>query len=74
MGLRFRLDELMEERNISQARLARDTAIAINTLRAYRHNWIKRPDLDIIEKLCQYFGVSVAELIVRDDASPRLEL
>jgi len=64
MKLQFRLQELMREKGITQQALAEELDISINTLKAYKNNWILRPDLEIMAKLCDFFGITLDQLLI----------
>jgi len=51
------------KRNISLTEVAEQTGISRPTLVAWANNTVTRFDLPVIEALCQYFGVSLSELL-----------
>lgn len=61
-----RIKELREARMLTQAQMSEQTGININTLASYERN-IREPRIDVITKLCNFFGVSADYLI---DLSP----
>lgn len=52
-----------EKRNISLSEVAEKTGISRPTLVAWQSNTVTRFDLPVIEALCEYFGVSLSELL-----------
>lgn len=65
--VRFRLMELMKERNIQQMELVEGTGLSYNTIKSYSRNHVMRPDLEIIAKLCEYFECELTDLLVLED-------
>lgn len=54
-----------ENRYISLAEVSQTTGIARKTLYKWERNAIDRFDADVIDKLCNYFGVNLDELLER---------
>lgn len=52
-----------EKRTISLLEVSKETGISRPTLVAWANNTVTRFDLPVIEALCQYFGVSLSELL-----------
>lgn len=52
----------MGERKLKISDVARDTGLHRNTISLLYQETATRVDLDAIEALCRYFGVSVGEL------------
>jgi putative transcriptional regulator len=57
-----RLKELMEQRNLNIAQLAREVGITETTIRAYMKNTFSRIDCQNAVKLCSYFGVPIGDM------------
>lgn len=57
------LGHLLDAKGISQNQLAKDTGISITTLRNLNHNRTTRISFDVLEKICAYFGCSVADVL-----------
>ncbi len=73
-GILLAEKRMKEKRNIPLTEVAKDTGIARRTLYAWQNNNIDRFDTDVIEKLCQYFGVKLSDLleyIPADDPQPK---
>lgn len=51
------------KRNISLSEVAEETEISRPTLVAWANNTVTRFDLPVIEKLCEYFGVGLSDLL-----------
>jgi putative transcriptional regulator len=62
-GILLAEKRMKEKRNIPLTEVAKDTGIARRTLYAWQNNNIDRFDTDVIEKLCQYFGVNLSDLL-----------
>ena len=52
-----------EKRNISLLEVLKETGVSRPSLSAWANNTVTRFDLSVIEKLCQYFGVSLSDLL-----------
>lgn len=52
--MKIMLNQLLENRKISQNQMAKDTGISVTTLRNLNHNRTTRISLDILEKICRY--------------------
>jgi putative transcriptional regulator len=61
--IKCHLSRLMGERKLKIADVARDTGLHRNTVTLLYDETAARIDLDAIDKLCTYFGVSVADLL-----------
>ena len=53
----------MGERKLKISDVARDTGLHRNTISLLYQETASRVDLDAIEALCRYFGISVGELL-----------
>lgn len=61
--LKFKLKELLDEREWSQRRLRLITGIRSGTINAYYHGFIKRMNVDDIIKICDALNCSLSELL-----------
>jgi putative transcriptional regulator len=61
--IRFRLNELLKARGWSDYKLAQESGIGANVIGKYRRNLVRRPDLAIINKLCEALNCSAGELL-----------
>lgn len=57
------LNELLDKKGISQNQMAKDTGISASTLRNLNHNRTTRISFDILEKICQYLGCGVSDVL-----------
>ena len=51
------------KRNISLSEVAKETGVSRPTLVAWANNTVTRFDMPVIEALCQYFDVTLSELL-----------
>ena len=61
--IRFRLDELLKARGWSDYKLSQESGIGPNVVGKYRRNLVRRPDLAIVNKMCEALKCSAGELI-----------
>lgn len=67
-----RLAVLMAEKDpkLSQRKLSEETGLGLTTVNRLFNNTFDRVDKNTLEKLCNYFGKDVGELLVMRDAEP----
>lgn len=63
--IRCHLSRLLGERKLKISDVARDTGINRGTLTRLYHETAERIDFDVLEKLCEYFGVDVSAVLER---------
>lgn len=69
-----RLKELRSSRNLTQAELARDLHISLGAIGNWESN-TRKPDTDTIQKIAEYFDVSVDYLLGRtEEKKPSAEI
>jgi putative transcriptional regulator len=61
--IKCHLSRLMGERKLKISDVARDTGLHRNTITLLYQETATRVDLDAVEALCRYFGVSVGEML-----------
>ncbi|MCI8871612.1 MAG: helix-turn-helix transcriptional regulator [Lachnospiraceae bacterium] len=61
--MKIMLNQLLENRKISQNQMAKDTGISVTTLRNLNHNRTTRISLDILEKICRYLDCGVEDIL-----------
>ena len=61
--IKCRLSSLLGDRKLKIADVARDTGINRGTLTRLYHETAERVDLDVLDKLCEYFGCEVQDLL-----------
>jgi len=54
---------MKEKRKISLTEVHELTGVSRPTLQAWENNTVTRFDTDVIERLCQYFGVNLSDLL-----------
>ena len=57
------LNQLLDEKGISQNQMAKDTGISVTTLRNLNHNRTSRISFDILEKMCIYLDCGVEDIL-----------
>lgn len=65
MPIKFRLKELMKERDVTFKELNQDTGISTGTLYNIRENRQKMIGVDVLGRLLDFFDCNPNELIVR---------
>ena len=61
--VRFRLDELLNDRGWTDYRLAQESGIGANVIGKYHRNLVRRPDLTIVSRLCEALQCSIGDLM-----------
>ena len=61
--IKVMLSRLLDEKGISQNQLAKDTGISVSTLRNLAHNRTTRVSFEILEKVCQYLGCGIHDVL-----------
>lgn len=62
--IKFRLLELLEEKNISRYKLSKETKIDDNALKRICNNETSAIKLDNLEKICKFLNCTIAEFMV----------
>lgn len=57
------LNQILENKGISQNQLAKDTGISTTTLRNLNHNRTTRISFDVLEKICNYLDCGVEDIL-----------
>ncbi|RXZ77226.1 XRE family transcriptional regulator [Paenibacillaceae bacterium] len=58
-----RLSEIMGRKRLSRRDVVRGTGLAINTVGGLYNGTAKRVDLETLDKLCFFLGVTVGEIL-----------
>lgn len=61
--VRLRIEELLEERNISKNTICRELNLPRGNFNRYCRGDFQRIDAGLVIKLCEYFDIEIAELI-----------
>jgi len=70
MKLKCKLKELMDSRELSQMRVAKETGLSMGTVGRLYRDQLNRADFETLEKLGDYFGCkSVSELLEFEQVS-----
>lgn len=59
---KLRIRELREDKNLTQAQLAKEIGVNWRTISNYE-NGIREPNLETIEKFCKFFEVTAGYLL-----------
>ncbi|GIP61110.1 hypothetical protein J15TS10_49240 [Paenibacillus woosongensis] len=69
------LSEILGRKRLSQRDVVRGTGLAINTIAALYRDESKRVDLETMDKLCRFLGVTVGELFeYRDEEIEEIDI
>lgn len=69
--LHIRLDELLEAKDISRAKLCKDLDLQRTNLNRYYRNQVQRLDVDLIVSLCKYLQCDISDLLeIREKENP----
>lgn len=63
------LARLMGEKKIKISDLSRETGVNRGTLTRLYYETAERVELDVLDKLCEYFSVGVGEFLERVDST-----
>lgn len=63
MKARIKIKELLSDRRLSVSQVSRDTGISRTTLATWRDRPIAKVEIEKINTICNYFGLSFAELV-----------
>lgn len=61
--MKITLNQVLDSKGISQNQMAKDTGISTSTLRNLNHNRTTRISFDILEKICQYLGCGIEDVL-----------
>jgi putative transcriptional regulator len=67
--IRCHFARLLGERKLKIADVARDTGINRGTLTRLYYETAERVEIDVLDKLCDYFGVDLPELLEKTRGS-----
>lgn len=72
--IKINLSRMMGEKRLKIADVARDTGLNRGTLTRIYYETAERLDVEVLDKLCNYLGCSIAELLEHvTDVSPNSE-
>ena len=61
--MKVTLNQLIDNKGLSQNQIAKDTGISVSTLRNLNHNRTTRISFDVLEKLCIYLDCGVEDIL-----------
>ncbi len=67
--IRCHFARLLGERKLKISDVARDTGINRGTLTRLYYETAERVEIDVLDKLCDYFGIDLPELLERTSGS-----
>ncbi|MFN8531258.1 MAG: helix-turn-helix transcriptional regulator [Anaerolineae bacterium] len=67
------IKEQRENRRITQLEVANTIGVSTQTILRWMHNDVTRFDADVVEKLCDYFGCEVGDLLYLERDSSLIE-
>lgn len=57
------LNQVLEEKGISQNQLAKDTGISVETIRNFKNNKTTRISFYVLERVCNYLDCGVEDVM-----------
>lgn len=61
--MKITLNQVLEDKGISQNQLAKDTGISVETIRNFKNNKTSRVSFDVLEKICNYLNCDVENVM-----------
>ena len=61
--MKIMLNQILDDRGISQNQMSKDTGISVTTLRNLNHNRTTRIGFDTLEKICIYLDCGVEDIL-----------
>ena len=61
--MKVTLNQLIDNKGLSQNQIAKDTGISVSTLRNLNYNRTSRISFDVLEKLCIYLDCGVEDIL-----------
>lgn len=62
IAMKITLNQILENKGISQNQLAKDTGISVETIRNFKNNKTSRVSFDVLEKICNYLDCGVEDV------------
>ena len=57
------LNQILEDKGISQNQLAKDTGISVETIRNFKNNKTTRISFDVLERVCNYLKCGIEDVM-----------
>lgn len=67
--MKITLNQVLDQKGISQNQLAKDTGISTSTLRNLNHNRTTRISFNVLEKICMYLNCEIQDILCLDHTS-----
>ena len=61
--MKIMLNQILENKGISQNQMSKDTGISVTTLRNLNHSRTTRISFEVLEKICQYLDCNVGDIL-----------
>lgn len=61
--MKITLNQVLDDRGISQNQMAKDTGISVETIRNFKNNKTTRISFDVLEKICIYLDCGVEDVM-----------
>ena len=61
--MKVTLNQILDNKGISQNQMAKDTGISVSTLRNLNHNRTTSIKFDTLDKICKYLGCGVGDVL-----------
>lgn len=61
--MKITLNQVLENKGISQNQMAKDTGISVETIRNFKNNKTSRISFDVLEKICNYLDCGVEDVM-----------
>ena len=61
--MKIMLNQILENKGISQNQMSKDTGISVTTLRNLNHGRTMRISFEVLEKISQYLDCSVEDIL-----------
>lgn len=65
--VRLKLKDYMDQHHVTQAKLAKDTKLAPNTIKSYYHGDVIRAELRVVALLCDYLMCDLCDIMVLEE-------
>lgn len=59
----FKLGKVLEDKNISKNKIMRDTNTKHDTLQGYVNGTLKRIDIDVLDRFCNYLNYELIDIV-----------
>ena len=64
--MKVTLNQVLEDRGISQNQMAKDIGISVDSIRNFKNNKTTRINFDTLEKICNYLECGVEDVLCEE--------